>query len=516
MINDKKLVLVSIAIVSILYSGLNLAVLIFINKYLLSVKGSNYKTIVYFIIILIVFFIVSLIFRGVISIFSHKFIYEMRLSTIKRTLDTSYCATQSIGRARLIATLSSDITSVSNGFIRIPEIIQGTLVVLISFFYITYLSAVLAFVILIWLGISGILTFYFSKKLHKFYDIHRKNEDELYKNYETIIDGHKEFSLNLDRAESFYISKFKENVKNLRKNMIYIDFFQSFISNWINIMTLGATGIVIYLSLAFKFLDLAGAVTISLSILFLRAPLMMVLFAYPSIIKSKVALNKIKSLNLANFKEEFDTKDSFKNWNKIELKNISFGYKKDNFILKDINLVINRGEIIFLIGKNGSGKSTLFLIIAGLIKPNLGEILVDGIRIDETNIQLYKNMISAIFSDFYLFNEIDDEKSAYKWMEILEFEPEISNGSFRTKELSQGQKKRLALVNALLENRGFLMLDEWAADQDPQFRIKFYTELLPMFKNLNITVFAISHDDRYFDMAKKIYQIDGGKLKIIK
>ncbi|WP_127349704.1 ATP-binding cassette domain-containing protein [Campylobacter fetus] len=507
-LKNRNLILSAITLLSVLYSVLNLAVLAFINRYLLNITSGEYGLILYFIILLLLFFIASLAFRYTISLASQNYICDMRLRIIKRILDTDYHRTKQIGRAKLIALLSSDIASITNGFVRIPEILQGGLVAIVSFFYILYLSPILAFSVFIWLGFGAIFCLYFIKKLYNLFKQHRKNEDRLYKNYETSIDAHKEFSLNLKRAADFFNLKFRLNVQDMRKNMLSIDFYQSLVSNWVSVMTLGAVGLVIYLSLGFELLDMAGAVTISITILFLRAPLMMVLFAYPSIIKSKVAAQKIKSLELAAYKEEFDTYKSFDNWQRIELRNISFSYE-NKLILDNINMRLDRGECLFLIGENGSGKSTLFLILAGLLKPSSGEIYIDDVKIDSSNIQIYKNTISAVFSEFYLFSDIEND--AKKWFELLGFR--VSNDSqIDPQNLSQGQKKRLALINALLENRTILLLDEWAADQDPHFRTKFYTEILKLFKQQKITVFAISHDDRYFKCADRIYELRDRKL----
>ena len=79
--------------------------------------------------------------------------------------------------------------------------------------------------------------------------------------------------------------------------------------------------------------------------------------------------------------------------------------------------------------------------------------------------------------------------------------------------LSQGQRKRLAMLVAIAEQRDFLLLDEWAADQDPQFRRTFYRELLPRIQQMGVTVFAISHDDHYFERADRLLEMHNGKLK---
>src|SRR3546814_2371299 len=88
----------------------------------------------------------------------------------------------------------------------------------------------------------------------------------------------------------------------------------------------------------------------------------------------------------------------------------------------------------------------------------------------------------------------------------------IQDGAFSTTDLSTGQRKRLALLNAWLEERPVLVFDEWAADQDPVFRRIFYTELLPELKALGKTIIVISHDDRYFDIADQLIRMQAGQV----
>jgi len=96
----------------------------------------------------------------------------------------------------------------------------------------------------------------------------------------------------------------------------------------------------------------------------------------------------------------------------------------------------------------------------------------------------------------------------------LEQKVTVSEGELSSTKLSQGQRKRLALLLAYLENRSIILLDEWAADQDPSFRKVFYTELLPELKARGKTVIAITHDDHYFHLADKIYRIHQGSMSL--
>ena len=88
----------------------------------------------------------------------------------------------------------------------------------------------------------------------------------------------------------------------------------------------------------------------------------------------------------------------------------------------------------------------------------------------------------------------------------------MTDGVFSTTRLSRGQRKRLALVTAYLEDRPIYLFDEWAADQDPLFRRVFYQRLLPELKRRGKTVVAVTHDDRYFDAADQLIKLEEGKV----
>ena len=242
----------------------------------------------------------------------------------------------------------------------------------------------------------------------------------------------------------------------------------------------------------------------------------------PAALSAKVSLEKIMSLNLNEFKEGFKFDDSLSDeWQSIRLKDINFSYEQGKFSLKDVNLEIKRGEITFIIGKNGSGKSTLINLLCGLIRPSSGEIYLDSTKIDEANLQSYQAKISAIFADFYLFSQtlshdgFANQSDIEGLLALLEIDKKVSvvDNKLSTTQLSTGQRKRLSLLIAILEHRSILILDEWAADQDPLFKRKFYKEILPFLQSKGISVIAVSHDDSYFDMATRIILVKDGFVR---
>ena len=195
--------------------------------------------------------------------------------------------------------------------------------------------------------------------------------------------------------------------------------------------------------------------------------------------------------------------------------------KNEMFTLGPIDLQFHPGEITFLIGGNGSGKTTLAKLLVGLYPPEEGSISLNGKVIDDTNRDYYRQFFTTIFSDFHLFdrlletdhgNDLDQRGNQLLAKLHLQNKVKVQDGAFTTLTLSQGQRKRLALVIAYLENRPFLVFDEWAADQDPAFKEIFYYELLPELRAMGKAVLVISHDDRYFHLADRVLRMENGHL----
>jgi len=209
----------------------------------------------------------------------------------------------------------------------------------------------------------------------------------------------------------------------------------------------------------------------------------------------------------------------------IEFRNVVFRRGGENggnaFTLGPIDLTLHPGELVFIIGGNGSGKSTLAKVITGLYPPQSGEILVDGVPLSPASEESFRQLYSAVFSDFFLFNRLVGLDHSTKWAErtneylkALELAKvvKLDGARFSTTSLSQGQRRRMALLVAYMEDRPIYVLDEWAADQDPEFRQIFYMKLLPELKEKGKTVVVITHDDRYFHLGDRVIKLDYGKV----
>ncbi|EHN9222505.1 multidrug ABC transporter permease/ATP-binding protein [Salmonella enterica] len=349
----------------------------------------------------------------------------------------------------------------------------------------------------------------------------RETEDKLYNDYQTVLEGRKELTLNRERAEQIFQQCYTPDAKEYRHHIIRADTFHLSAVNWSNIMMLGAIGLVFWMANSLGWADTNVAATYSLTLLFLRTPLLSAVGALPTLLTAQVAFNKLNKFALAPYKPDFPQPKAFPDWKTLELRNVVFHYQDNAFSVGPINLTIHRGELLFLIGGNGSGKSTLAMLLTGLYQPQSGTILLDGQPIAAGQPEDYRKLFSAVFTDVWLFDRLLGPQGkpanpalVEKWLEHLKMthKLELNDGRILNLKLSKGQKKRIALLLALAEERDIILLDEWAADQDPHFRREFYQVLLPLMQEMGKTIFAISHDDHYFIHADRLLEMRNGQL----
>ncbi|PKG36553.1 multidrug ABC transporter permease/ATP-binding protein [Psychrobacter sp. Sarcosine-3u-12] len=465
----------------------------------------------------------------------HQFVYELRTKLVKQIIDTKVPQIDHLGSARLLASLSSDIQSITVAFVRMPELVQGVILSVGVALYLGWLSLPLLLIVMFWIAMTIWISTILVKHVYTHLRELREINDLLYEDYQSIIDGRKELALNQHRAEKLYKNDFLNHAKSYQNRVIKSDTYHLSAVNWSNIMMFAAIGVVFAVS---NYLDIpmGVATTFSLTILFMQSPLLHAVGAYPTMQTAQVALDKIQSLELAEYQSTFTTDIVVNNWQSISFNDIGYRYAsiytdanevvvKENEhssdILKSVNLTLKRGDVVFLIGANGSGKSTLAKIITGIFTPTTGSVHIDNQLIDSKNNTDYRQLFSAIFSDQHLFKQLigshgsdPDMTLVTTWLHKLNLQDKVSVTDHRlsTDKLSQGQRKRLAMLISVAEHKDILLLDEWAADQDPAFRRVFYQSLIPELKALGKTLFIISHDDSYFEHADRLLLMKEGKL----
>jgi len=356
----------------------------------------------------------------------------------------------------------------------------------------------------------------------KKYILDRAIHDKLVTSYGNIISGHKELALNEVRGKNIIDSITLGDALESKNLQISAGRLISVSSQLMGILPIALVGIVLW-AVTMKNSNFFNiGINFAVVLMFIRQPIGNLVHQVEDILHAKIAWTHLDALDLPPAHSLIPAVDMNPSWKAINIKNIVYEYSgNDKFSLGPIDLQINRGEITFLVGSNGAGKSTLLEILCGLITPISGDILVDNEKVCDENRRQYRAMFSAVLSNYFIFDSVvkNDGNAGsgdiQKFISLLELEGVLSfndEENIDTVGLSTGQKKRLAMVIASLDNRSIMVLDEWAADQDPRFRQVFYEEILPKLKSQGVTLIVISHDDRYFHTADKLVSIESGAI----
>ena len=464
--------------------------------------------------------------QALLTALGHRVVYELRLQMVKRLLDTSIEQLEKIGEASLYATLSKDIVSIGQAFNRMPFVFYNLVLMLGGCLYMAWLSWPLLLICVVGLGLGTWLANGWFTKMRELMKQVRETDDRLYAAYQGAIEGRFELALNARRKERFYALDLQPAAEFARRNEVHADRYWTLSLNWTAALILALAG---GLFAAGTWLGVGNGVigAFVLVLMFLRMPLNDLIGSLPTLVAGNVSLAKIQTLAFADYRNEFSTFSGEADINQplLELQGLGYDYPHQaddyGFRLGPVNLSVARGEILFIVGGNGSGKSTLAKLLTGLYEPSAGTLKLQGVTITPELRDWYRAHFSTVFSTFYLFERLVgprgdfDPLLAQAWLERLRMQRKVSidaQGGLSTTRLSQGQRKRLALLVALVEERPVLLLDEWAADQDPGFRAFFYRELLPELKAQGKTIIAISHDDHYFSIADRVLKCDGGQL----
>lgn len=506
---------------SLLSAALGIGLIAFINLRLIETPDISLSVLPEFLGLLLLLMAVTLGSQWALTTLGHHFVFRLRSEFIKRLMDTHVERIEKLGSAALLAGLTSDVRNITIAFVRLPELVQGIILTLGSAAYLAWLSPKMLGVTAIWVAITVYGGYVLVARVYKHLAQLREIEDQLYNDYQTVIEGRKELALNRERAERVFEDTYIPHASDYRRHIIRADTFHLSAVNWSNIMMLGVIGLVFWMANSLGWSDTNIAATFSLTLLFLRTPMLSAIGALPTLLTAQVAFNKLNQFKLAPYDAKFPRSEEPADWQTLEMRDVVFQYADNTFCVGPLNLTIKRGELLFLIGGNGSGKSTLAMLLTGLYQPVSGAIYLDGKKIDASNQDDYRKLFSAVFTDVCLFDRLlgpqgKQANSALvsSWLERLKMSEklELENGTILNLKLSKGQRKRVALLLALAEERDIILLDEWAADQDPHFRREFYQVLLPLMQQMGKTIFAISHDDHYFVHADRLLEMRQGQL----
>ena len=455
-------------------------------------------------------------------------VLNLRMKMSRKILETPMRHLEKIGSPRLYATLTEDVMSISGAILLLPLLAINTAVTLGCLGYLGWLSFNILSVVLLFMFFGVISYQIMLRRSIRYQRRAREESDVLFKHFRALNDGTKELKIHRNRRDSF-ISLLSSSADSLRRLNLKAVAIMISAASWGQVLFFVLIIFVLFFLPSHDDFSLpvqAGAV---LTILYMITPLTITMNSLPMLSRASVSLDKVEMLGLSldahKDKGELPAAPApVDQWRKLELIDISHTYpgerEDETFTLGPMCLDFRPGEMVFITGGNGSGKTTLVKLITGLYVPEAGEIRLDGVPVTTVTRDAYRQLFSVVFSDFHLFEsllgvtgpKLDEQALHYLKQLHLSNKVRVKDGKLSTTELSHGQRKRLALLTAYLENRPVYIFDEWAADQDPQFKEIFYYDLLPALKARGKTVLVISHDDRFYHMADRVIKLDYGQI----
>lgn len=465
---------------------------------------------------------------------SQQNVANLRLQLCHNILQAPLAELEKQGSHKLLATLSEDVNTIANGIMRLPFLCINLAVVVGCLGYMLWLSWWLCVLALVFIAFGIVAYRLPESRALKRLSAARGFGDQLYAGFQAVINGVKELKMHRNRRDIFLSGPMTDATQGMQSNTVAATRYYSFAGSLGIFLFFAIIGVLLFVVPSIASISASALVGYVMVFLFIQGPMEIIVSAIPELAKADVGLKKISQLGLSlSDKREKPASagepPQLHAWQTLTLHNVTHSYYREqedsHFQLGPLNLALQRGELVFLIGGNGSGKTTFAKLLLGLYMPEAGHIQLDNQIIDDDVREHYRQIFSSVFVDFYLFEQLlglagsdasdsgDLDPIAQHYIDRLQLNHKVTlqKGKLSTVQLSQGQKKRLALLTAYLEDRDFYLFDEWAADQDPVFKRVFYTQILPDLKAKGKTVLVISHDDQYFHIADRYIRMDGGK-----
>ena len=458
---------------------------------------------------------------------------DLRMRLSSQILAAPLRQLEELGAPRLLAVLTDDVPTITNALLAVPILCINIAIVIGSLVYLGLLSWVVLLAVLFFM-IVGIATYQLPmiKAMH-YLRLAREQGDALFSHFRALTDGAKELKLHSQRRHAFLTQTLKATSQKFRRHNVKGMVILTAANSWGQVLVFVVVGLVLFALPLMRDVSAQTMTGYTLVLLYLMTPLQVIMTTLPSLGRANVSLRKVEELGLTlsvESPEVISSRQTGKDaaWTSLEMTNVTHTYRREgedsSFILGPIDLTLKPGELVFLVGGNGSGKTTLSKLLVGLYSPEGGEVRLDNLLVTDSSREAYRQHFSVVFSDYFLFDSLlgldapDLDENARKYLALLQLDNKlkIENGVLSTTDLSQGQRKRLALLTAYLEDRSIYVFDEWAADQDPLFKEIFYYQLLPELKARGKTVVVISHDDKYYHVGDRLIKLDDGKLSLNK
>lgn len=520
--------LILAALTGLLSGACNTALIALINS---SLKNGNFlstRMLLYFGGLVLLLPFARLLSELLLARLGQGALLDQRLTLSRSILGVPLQYLESLGAARVLTMLTEDVPAITGALVVIPLICVNATVLLGGLIYLGWLSPPMLLVVVgaLLLGISG-YQFAMFKAMRPLRRMREIANDLLY-HFKAITEGTKELKLHRRRRSEFLSHTLRPAAVAYHEQTMQALKIQAGAASWGQAFIFVTIGLVFYAGMKMLGADTHVMTGYVLVLIYITTPMQFIMNTVPTLGRANVALSNIERLGFdLNQHAEGgagEPPDPDPDWGSIVLEDATYTYhgegEENSFTLGPLNLTFRQGELVFIVGGNGSGKTTLAKLLTGLYSPESGRVYLNGRPVNEESVEAYRQYFAAVFSDFYLFKDFpglktDELETAIKdHLRRLHLSDKVrvKDGKLTTLRLSQGQRKRLALLACYLEDRPVYLFDEWAADQDPYFREIFYQQLLPELISRGKTLFVITHDDRYFHLADRIVKLEYGQV----
>ena len=436
---------------------------------------------------------------------------------------------------RIFPVLVEDITAISRAAESVPSAVSGLFTVIGCFVLLTLISWPLAAACVV-LGLVALGGYVIP--LHRF-ERHlvrwRADWDNVNKLLQTIVRGHKELLLDDRKRASFFTRHLEPLCRRQESELVRANTWETLVKRWGELLLLLGVGLLLFTFPLHGWATYEQFGRFLFVSLFMLAPLAGIVGFSTQLSRVNLALDRASQIGVMLNQNAATTPDDASGapsdapmsprapCPRFGLREVTYRHARDDeapFDLGPVSLDFDRPEIVFIAGGNGSGKTTLLKLLCGLYPPLSGHVYADSGPLDPGSLADHRRRFGVIFSDFFLFDGLlgyedaatPEAAALLRQVHLDQLVGIDSAGCFTSIKLSQGQSKRLALVAALLEDKPVYILDEWAADQDPEFRRWFYERILPDLRARGKLVIAITHDDAFYPTADRIVRLSDGRI----
>lgn len=477
-----------------------------------------------FVSLVVYTYLLNIVFQKWLNKFSFDILYSNEKKIFDQILKAPMLSLEKFGPKRFL-TAVEDLRTFSSLPYTVTHTVNSVLMLVLCLVYMFTLSVVSALIVIGLIFVVAACYFLVVNSMSKQVSTLREYNEHYYQFVGDVMDGFKELKISFFKRENLmnkFLAPNRDKAKDLDFKINYIFLSINLISQYGLYFVIA---VILFLLPSLGLLPRADVISYVVIIMFISGPINNLINLQQVYTRFIVA-----NMRINNFLRDFKLLDNYEDLRVVEpnsfetlsFRDVHFNYDEDPnseaFALGPINFDVKKGEVVFVVGGNGSGKSTFINTLTGIYTPSKGEILLNGSS--EKIKGKLQNLIAAVFTDNHIFthnydNYTLEENAIYKeWLEIMQMDKVVSddNEESARRHFSKGQSKRISLIFAMLEDKPLLILDEWAADQDPHFRKFFYEELIPKFREAGKTVIAVTHDDAYFHNADRIIKFDYGKI----